>query len=157
MPGCITGATTPHSVNISDPSRLHTFVAKSTIAGADYGLFAAHYLNCLDHDDAIIGEYYGGEHLTAHQIYAPGYHSNYAIQFGTLIRDAWSTSLRKVLCMLGYVNDPFDETLENCMWYEENGRLLITVMTGLFVPQNAELLISYGDQHWCSTKFDFPT
>ena len=150
-------ARTKHSVHITDPARLRTYVAKSTIPGADYGLFVSVFLNGNDNDDAYVGEYYGGEHLTKTQIYAPGYHSDYTIEFGSLIRDAWCSALRKVQCMTGYMNDPLDETKENCMWYEENGRLYVTVMTGYCVAENDELFISYGNQHWCSTKFDFPT
>ena len=148
---------TKHSVHITDPAHLHTYVAKSTIPGADYGLFASKFFNGHDNDDAYVGEYYGGERLTKTQIYASGYHSDYTIEFGSLIRDAWNSTLRKVQCMTGYMNDPLDESKENCMWYEENGRLHVTVMTGHGVAENDEFFISYGDQHWCSTKFDFQT
>ena len=147
----------PHAVHISDPTRRHTYVAKSTIPGADNGLFTSRYFDGNDNDDALIGEYYGGEQLTKAQIYTPGYHSDYTIEFGSLIRDAWSPQLRKVLCMVGYINDPLDEDMENCMWLEEKGRLYVTIKTGHHVAQNAELFTSYGEQHWCSTKFDFPT
>ena len=56
--------------------------------------------------------------------------------------------------MTGYMNDPPDESMENCMWYEKHGRLHVTVLPGCQVRQNEEFFISYGNQHWCSTKFD---
>jgi len=42
--------------------------------------------------------------------------------------------------MTGYMNDPFDESMENCIWYEEHGRLHVTVLPGSQVSQNEEFL-----------------
>ena len=41
----------------------------------------------------MVGEYFGGEHLTAEDVYDPQYFKDYAIEFGNIIRDAWNHTL----------------------------------------------------------------
>ena len=58
----------------------------------------------------MVGEYFGGEHLTAEDVYDPQYFKDYAIEFGNIIRDAWNHTLKRLICMAGLINDPLDET-----------------------------------------------
>ena len=135
-----------------DPSRLFTYVAQSTIHGAQYGIFA----DCLfDDDNYLIGEYYGGENLTRSDIYAEGYYKDYAIEKGPIIRDAYCRKMKRVLCNPAYTNDPLDEEKENSIWMVENRKLYMEVKPGCTIPPDNEVMISYGEQAWCSTKFPF--
>jgi hypothetical protein len=102
-----------------------------------------------------VGEYYGGEHLTATDIYKDSHDSDYAIQFQNIVRDAWDPIHRKVLCHTGYVNDPLDEELENCVYETSQNKIIVTVKPECTVRPDEEFLIGYGDQAWFSTKFDF--
>ena len=74
-------------------------------------------------------------------LYAPLYLSNH--------------TLKRLICMAGLINDPLDEAKENCCWTASKGRLYITVLPGHDVLPHEEFFISYGNQHWCSTKHSF--
>ena len=63
--------------------------------------------------------------------------------------------MNKVRCMTGLMNDPLDEDLENCCWTVTDNRIMVTVLPGHDVLPNEEFFGSYGDQHWCSTKYPF--
>jgi len=143
------------SVILSDPALEHTYISESTLPGAGKGLFAARDFDGNDEDSAFIGEYFGGEHLTAETVAADNHSSDYAIIKGGIVRDAWDPHSKRVICASGYVNDPLDEELENTQWDVHQKRLYITVKPGCKVQRNSELFGSYGDLHWCSTKFDF--
>ena len=140
----------------NDPAQLHTYISDSTIPGAKRGLFADRVFDGTDEDSARIGEYYGGEHLTAIDIYKDSHDSDYAIQVKHIVRDAWDPHQRKVLCHTGYMNDPLDEQLENSMFEAPDNKIIVTVKPGSKVLPDEEFLIGYGDQAWFSTKFDFP-
>ena len=45
----------------------------------------------------MVGEYFGGEGLTAEAVSADNYHSDYAIIKGGIVRDAWDHHTKKVL------------------------------------------------------------
>ena len=144
-----------YNTNTCDPSQSTVYVSDSTLPGAQKGLFADRLFDGLDEDSALVGEYFGGENLTSQDVFNVDYISDYAIQFGTIIRDAWSHVLKKVLCLTGYVNDPLDESLENSMWDIKNSKLYITVKPGSTVRPDQEFLTSYGEHAWFSTKFPF--
>jgi len=71
-----------HQVYNTDPAHQLSYVSKSTIPGADFGLFVSRYFDGNDNDEAYVGKYFGGEHLTQAQIHAPGHYSDYAIESG---------------------------------------------------------------------------
>ena len=62
----------------------------------------------------MVGEYFGGEHLTEDDVNDPKYFKDYAIEFGNIIGDTWNHTLKRLICMAGLINDPLDEAKENC-------------------------------------------
>ena len=109
---------------LSDPALEHTYISESTLPGAGKGLFSARDFDGNDEDSAMVGEYFGGEGLTAEAVSADNYHSDYAIIKGGIVRDAWDPHTKKVLCASGYINDPLDEQLENTQWDVHQKRLI---------------------------------
>ena len=57
--------------------------------------------------------------------------------------------------MLGYMNDPLDEKLENCDWDVEGDRIYVKIKPGRKVSPGEELFIQYGEQYWCSIQYSF--
>ena len=57
--------------------------------------------------------------------------------------------------MTGNMNDPLDETKENCQWEVDNNQLWVMVKPDCTVLAGYELFIAYGDKYWCNIKYSF--
>ena len=143
-----------HCIQIDkDPASAYTYVSTSSIPGAGNGLFTAIDLQGFDATKALVGEYKGIKRSKEpdNKEYIAGFKK------GTkeFIIDAWDAITKCVLCMTGYMNDPLDETKENCEWEVENDRLWVMVKPDITVLAGYELFIAYGDKYWCNIKYSF--
>jgi hypothetical protein len=140
---------------IKDKAQEHAYVAKSTIPGAGYGLFALRRFDDQTDGPEHVGEYKGGTTLTEDRVYAPGRNRDYAIIHGGLLRDAWDHIRKRVQSLVPYTNDPLDAALENSMWWVENQKLYMDHKPGSIIEVDGEFLIAYGNEHWCNENLDF--
>ena len=72
-----------------------------------------------------------------------------------MFRDAWCHITNNILGMLGYMNDPVDEDMKNCVWDAEDGKIYIKVKPGYKVCPGEELFIEYGERYWCNIIYPF--
>ena len=138
-----------HEVTIQDPARLHTYAGYSWQIPGERGLFAGTQLQAGDK----VGEYFGGEHLTKSQVYAPTYMSRYAIDVRGIIRDCWCPHSKHVLCMTGFINDLLDESKDNCHWVRRGRRIYVYVNADKPVMLHEEFSIPYGNEYWADPAY----
>ena len=112
-----------------DPASTHTYVTTSTIPGAGNGLFTSREIQGYDGDKALVGEYTGMTRTKEPQ--NKEYIAELKIGTKSILIDAWDAVNKCVLCMMGYINDPLDESMENCQWESEYNKLCFFAIVSL--------------------------
>ena len=86
--------------------------AAEDLPGAGLGLYAKAYFKRGD----VVGIYENaseGQRLTAHRIKDASHKSQYAVEHGGLVRDAWDPVFQQPCCKTGYINDYHDAAKDN--------------------------------------------
>ena len=98
----------------------------------------------------IIGIYTGGEHLMLSDVLNPRHVSDYVVQYGGLVRDAWDAHAHSVTCHVARANDPLNLDKANADWYiHPHYPTLLLVLATKSLPPHTPVLISYGGDYWC--------
>jgi histone-lysine N-methyltransferase EZH2 len=130
------------------------YIADSDIPGAGKGLFATSYIPRF----TVIGIYTGGDHLDAKTVSSPNYHSDYVLQLGDQVRDAFNHHTGTPTCDAAFINDSLDLSCPNTDWYiHPEFPTLVLVLAISDIPADSQLFISYGADYWCQDRFPITT
>ena len=80
---------------------------------------------------------------------------DHQVQDKGVFKDAWCAISQNVLGMLGYMDDPLNETLKNCDWDVEGDSMYVKIKPGCKVSPGDDLFIQYGEHYWCSIQYPF--
>ena len=117
------------------------------------GLFLAHSLP----QGTILGIYENGpraKRITKSRVKHPDHISDYAVEYGTLVRDAWNPNTGTPCCLVPYSNDPLDKTKDNATFYIHPAhptKLLLVLTKSTEADRPA--YTPYGGHFWCDAKY----